>query len=118
MTRVSFIGRRLPAAFDRRIVALLPGAELRYEAREWDGALVVIERGEIELVLAGGGTRRFVAGDVIALAGLRLRALRNPAAAPALLSAVRRSDEFAAAHPSERPTPLSLIHISEPTRPY
>jgi hypothetical protein len=54
-------------------------------------ALVVIERGLIELESAGGVCRSFVAGDVLWLADLPLRLLRNRGAIPAVLAAVSRA---------------------------
>jgi hypothetical protein len=47
--RLSFLGRRLPPAFELRVVAVAPGGERPYDEDEWRDALVVVERGEIEL---------------------------------------------------------------------
>ena len=71
-------------------VGLAPGGEHAYDAAEWRDALVLVERGEVELECAGGSHERFTAGDVIALAGLPLRTLRNRGTEPALLVAVSR----------------------------
>ena len=78
-----------PPAFDARAVVLAPGEARPYEAAEWEGALVVVEQGEIELRCAGGD-RRLGPGAVLWLDGLGLRALRNPGAEPTLLVAVSR----------------------------
>ncbi|MBA2533395.1 MAG: hypothetical protein H0V21_00120 [Rubrobacter sp.] len=54
------------------------------------GALVVVERGEIELECERGTRRRFGRGSVLWVSGLPLRALRNSGRGPALLVAVSR----------------------------
>jgi quercetin dioxygenase-like cupin family protein len=81
---------RLPASFERRELALAPGATLAFEEAEWVDALVVVETGEVELEARQGSRRRFRAGDVLWFAGLELRRLHNPGAAPAVLLAVSR----------------------------
>jgi hypothetical protein len=95
--RLSFAGRSLPAAFELREIALAPGGERPYDEAEWRGALVVVERGQIELECLGGTRRRFGCGAVLWLAGLPLRSLHNRGTEPALIAAVvLRSDEFPA----------------------
>jgi hypothetical protein len=56
----------------------------------WRGALVVVERGELELECLDGRRERFGRGDVLCLTGVRLRALRNPGHRAVLLVAVSR----------------------------
>ena len=80
----------MAAAFDVRVVELPPGGERASRAAEWRGALVVVDRGEIELDCACGSRRRFARGAVLSLGGLPLRGLRNPGPEPAVLVAVRR----------------------------
>ena len=80
----------LPPAFRRRVVSIEPGGEVLYEAADWEDALVVVERGELEVEGRCGGRRRFVRGDVLWLAELPLTMLRNPGAEPALIAAVSR----------------------------
>ena len=87
----SFLERPLPAAFRLHVVAVAPGGTRPYEAAEWRDALVVVERGEIELETVRDGTRRYVSGDVLWLTGLPLRALRNRGREPAVLVAVSRN---------------------------
>jgi quercetin dioxygenase-like cupin family protein len=84
--------RRRDARFDIRRVAIGPGCERPYDAAEWEDALVFVEHGEIELESSAAGSRRFGPGDVLCLAGLSLRALRNPGPDQALLVAVSRRD--------------------------
>ncbi|MGH2970359.1 MAG: hypothetical protein ACRDK0_15055, partial [Solirubrobacteraceae bacterium] len=88
--RLSFLDGPLPPAFDRREVAVAPGRARAYDEAEWSDALVVVERGEIELECMAGGRRRFACGDVLWLSGLPLRALHNLGREPALLVAVTR----------------------------
>jgi hypothetical protein len=95
--RLSFIDRPLPPSFELRVVALPPGHERPYDEGEWRGALVVVERGEVELECLAGGRLQCGAGAVLWLVGLPLRALHNPGLETALLAAVsRRCDEFSA----------------------
>jgi hypothetical protein len=88
--RLSFLGKRLPPAFELRVVAVAPGRTLVYEEAEWHDALVVVERGEIALESLGGRRTRFGCGDVLSLDGLSLRALHNAGGGHAVLVAVRR----------------------------
>jgi quercetin dioxygenase-like cupin family protein len=92
--------------FEVRLVAVAPGGSLAYHDAEWRDALVVVERGEIELESLSGSLRSFERGDVLWLAGLPLRALHNRGHQPAVLVAVSRRDEFSAAAGSYlRPPP-------------
>ena len=88
--RLSFVGSAPGEAFELREVRLPPGARRASDRAEWLGALVVVERGSVEVECAGGARRTFVAGDVLCLSHLALRALRNRGPAPAVLSAVTR----------------------------
>jgi hypothetical protein len=88
--RLSIAGRRLPPAFVRREVTVAPGAERPYDPAEWLDALVVVERGEIELECRAGHLARFRRGDILWLTGLPLCLLRNDGAEPAVLVAVSR----------------------------
>lgn len=92
----------LPPAFRRRVVSIEPRGEVPYVAADWDDALVVVERGELEVEGRCGGRRRFVRGDVLWLAGLPLTLLRNPGAEPAVIAAVSRRG--AGDSPDRRPT--------------
>ena len=78
-------------AFDVRVVEVPPGGARAYEEAEWADALVVVERGEIELDCRGGSRPRFAGGAVLWLGGLPVRALRNPGPVPAVLVAVSRA---------------------------
>ena len=87
---LSFLGRPLSPTFELRVVAVAPGDTRAYDEAEWRDALVVVERGEIELECVSGTCRRFDHGDMLYLIGLPLRALHNRGREPAVLVAVSR----------------------------
>jgi hypothetical protein len=87
---LSFLGRPLPPAFTLLAVTVAPGAEHDVVATQWHDALVVVERGAIELDGTDGSRAAFATGAVLFLAGLPVRALCNRGAEPAVLVAVRR----------------------------
>jgi hypothetical protein len=78
--------------FAVRAVAVAPGEELAYDEAEWRGAIVFVQRGEIELRGVSGAARSFGRGDLIWLDGVPLRALHNPGAVPAVLLAIARAN--------------------------
>ncbi len=84
---------RLPAAFVRRVTELAPGASLGYDPADWLGALVIVREGVIELRLASGVRRTFVARDLLWLAGLDVTELHNPGFETAALVSVRRRQD-------------------------
>jgi hypothetical protein len=88
--RLSFLGRPIGPGCVARAVVLPPGTARPYREDEWRDALVVVERGELEVEACCGDRRSFVAGAVLWLVGLPLVTLRNPAAEPLLLVAVSR----------------------------
>jgi hypothetical protein len=73
-----------------RVVVVPPGRGRAYDAAEWRDALVLVERGRIELCGTGGGRLSVGAGAALWLAGLPLRELHNPGPEPAVLVAVTR----------------------------
>jgi len=88
--RLTFLGKRLPAAFEAREITVSPGHERAYDEAEWRDALVVLERGEIELECFGGASQHLQRGAVVWLTGLPLRALHNHGKEDAVLVAVSR----------------------------
>jgi hypothetical protein len=80
----------LPPGFVRRTIVVAAGAARPADEREWRDAIVVVDRGEIELECVAGGRRRFAAGAVLWLTGIDLRMLHNRGAEPAVLVAVTR----------------------------
>ncbi|MGJ6961544.1 hypothetical protein ACSDR0_06490 [Streptosporangium sp. G11] len=81
---------RFGPSFGVRRVVVEPGASRVYDGAEWRGAIVLLERGRIELVCSDGDRRAFRRGDVLWLDGLPVRALRNPGREPAVLLAISR----------------------------
>jgi hypothetical protein len=77
-------------SFQRRTVTVAAGSERPYDPAEWFDALVVVERGEVELECRSGGLARFKQGDILWFAGLPLCALRNPGTDAAVLVAISR----------------------------
>jgi quercetin dioxygenase-like cupin family protein len=94
-------GGALPPNFARRSLAIRPGAECVVETADWGDALVVVERGQVELERRGGTRGRFGRGDILWVGAGSLRALRNPGRELALLVAVFRCDEFPSRSPSQ-----------------
>lgn len=88
--RLSFLDGPLPSRFRLFEVTLAPGGSRAYDEAEWSDALVVVERGEIELECAAGVRKRFPGGAVMWLEGIGLRTLHNPGSEPTVLVAVSR----------------------------
>lgn len=88
-----FLETPLPGGFRRRSITVPEGQELPYVADEWAGALVVLKQGEIEVECPRGSRMRFLAGDVLWLAGMPLRSFRSLGPGPALVVAVSRTME-------------------------
>jgi hypothetical protein len=102
---VSFFGGQLPSWVDVRIFAIAPGGERAYRAREWRNALVVVERGQLELRSLDDTRWHFERGATLFLAGLPIRALRNNGLETALICALSRAaDRTAARSHSRRPS--------------
>jgi hypothetical protein len=87
----AFLGRVLPPEFSSRTIMIPPGEALAYRPAEWHDALVVVERGRIDLETACG-RHRFPSGAMLCLSGISLRAVRNPGPAVAVLVAITRKD--------------------------
>lgn len=79
-------GRRLAI---RRLV-IEPHQPRAFDANEWLGSLVVVERGGLELEWRDGARLAFSPGDVLCLQGLGLVTLRAAAHSPTLLLVMRR----------------------------
>ena len=79
-----------PPAFARHEVVLAPGDVRAYLAAEWRDALVVVEQGTLELVGVSGTRRRLERGALLWLAGLPLRALRNPGPSRTVIVGISR----------------------------
>jgi hypothetical protein len=102
--RRSFLGSRVPRAFQVRRIVVDCGAERAYDESEWLDAIVLVEEGEVELECTRGSRHRFGRGDLLWLMGLPLRVLRCCGSGPVVLLAVSRpTDEFHAGPSSETP---------------
>jgi hypothetical protein len=89
----------LPAGFARRVLRLAPGLELDLEASGLPDAIVVVEKGEVELECRSGTRRRFGCGSMIPIARPPIAHLRSVGPGPLVLVAVSRAsltgtDEF------------------------
>jgi quercetin dioxygenase-like cupin family protein len=88
--RLPFMDGPLPSAFERRVIVVAPGGARPFHAAEWQDAIVVVERGRVDVECAGGTRRSFGRGDVLCLDGLPVRRLHNHGSAPAVLITVTR----------------------------
>jgi len=89
----------LPEGFSRRVFRVAPGLELGLEPDGLPDAIVVVERGELELECRAGTCRRFAPGSMIPIARLPVTHLRNVGPGPLVLVVVSRAplratDEF------------------------
>jgi quercetin dioxygenase-like cupin family protein len=89
--RLSFLGRQVGPACVVREVVVAPGSERPYREAEWRDALVIVERGEIEVEALCGDRWSFASGAVLWLVGLPLRVLRNHGPEAVLIVAVSRA---------------------------
>ena len=81
--------------FALRTVRVEPGVSLPYEEADWRDALVTVESGELELVMACGRSCFFQEGDFLWFQGLPLAQLRNRGDEPTVLVATSRNPEVA-----------------------
>ncbi|MEU5884852.1 hypothetical protein [Spirillospora sp. NPDC047279] len=86
----------------RREVVLSGGETRPYDPAAWHDALVLVARGEVELLTVHGERRRFGAGAVLCFTGLPLRSLCNPGPGQTTLVAISRraTDSFSTGVPS------------------
>ena len=76
--------------FAQRVLTLPPGQSRPYAEAEWVDAIVLVVAGVVEVEGVSGSRQRFEQGDLLWLAGLPVRALRNAGDRPAVLVAVSR----------------------------
>jgi hypothetical protein len=88
--RISFLGARCPKDFRLHTLTLHPRNSIDYRPADWDDALVVVERGELEVECRSGARARFEEGAILAFATLAVRRLRNPSSKPLVLSILSR----------------------------
>jgi hypothetical protein len=97
MSAVPLRGAVLPLGFQQRRLVIGHAALHLYEAREWSEALVVVERGVLELEWSGGARLCFEPGDTLCLSGLGLRGLRGASVEPTVLVVLSRPGSAAGA---------------------
>jgi hypothetical protein len=83
-------GTSLSPSFVRRLVVVPPAQPLPYDPADWRDALVIVERGRLELECLGGIRQQFGPGAVICLEDLPLRELRSDGEGPAVLVTIFR----------------------------
>jgi hypothetical protein len=99
--RVSFAGKTLPQKFVLRELVIEVAGDRSYDRREWAGAIVVVEAGELEIECVDGTAVRFHNGAVLCLDALPIRRLRNRGPCPLRLSVVaKREPPTSAASPA------------------
>lgn len=85
----------LPQGFVRLVYRAAPGREVLLIPAPPTDAIVLVERGELEIGCTAGGCRRFGHGSMIPLAHVPVARLRSVGARTLVLIAVARaSDEF------------------------
>jgi hypothetical protein len=67
------------------------GRDVAFDEAEWRDAIVVIERGSLDIECLGGNRSTFATGAVLCLDRLQLRTLHNAGNEPVLLFAVSRA---------------------------
>lgn len=80
----------VPAGVVRWRLSIPAQAEHATDPDQWSGALVLIERGALDVECMAGGSRRFAAGDMLAFDWLPIRLLRNRGDEECRLLAIRR----------------------------
>ena len=91
--------RRPSAGIDRQTVVLPPGASRAIDERCWRGTLIVVRRGQVELVSLHGLSHAFGAGSLLWFDGLALAGVHNPGHTPAVLTAIRCGKDTPRASP-------------------
>lgn len=76
--------------FARRVVELSPLSVLSDDDVDWEGAIVVVTAGEIEVVCQSGARAIFRDGDILCFAPFPGSTVRNISSEPARLLAVWR----------------------------
>ena len=88
---MSFLGHAPPSGFRLLLVVIPPGGERRCDTDEWREALVVIERGSVELRTVGAGRLALPRGSVLSIDRLRRSRMHNRGGTAAILAVVTRA---------------------------
>jgi hypothetical protein len=83
----------LPEGFSRHVFRLEPGVEVELEPGTLPDAIVLVERGSLELECQAGTTERFGCGSMIPIARLPFCRLRSLGPGPLVLVAVARASD-------------------------
>jgi hypothetical protein len=78
------------SAFRRRTVTIPAQETVPFVAEDWRDAIVMVERGSVDLCCTRGGRRRFVEGAILFMEGLALVSLHNPGLDDVVLVALSR----------------------------
>lgn len=87
---VEQLALRVPGHFDARVVEIAPFAEFDHASVNWRDAIAFLRSGVIDVVCTSGGYARFHCGDMLCLAPLSLRVVRNASAETARLVLIAR----------------------------
>jgi hypothetical protein len=90
LDRISFLDVPCPPNFRLRTLTLQPCDAIDYRGADWVDALVVVERGELEIECSSGARAWFQEGAILVLADLTVGCLRNSGSGPLVLSAISR----------------------------
>jgi hypothetical protein len=105
--RLSFIGKQVPGGFQVSVIVIPPRGERQYDAAEWQAALVVVERGCVDLVGDRDHHLLLTPGAALALTRIHLRAIANRGATAAVLSVVSRTERHVRTVMRGQPVPPS-----------
>lgn len=78
------------ATFVRRLVVVAPQQPMAYDPADWRDAIVIVDRGRLEVECMGGTRQHFGPGAVMCLEDVPLREIRSAGEEPALLVAISR----------------------------
>lgn len=91
----AFFRTPLPVGFVRHVYRAAPGRDVALDPAPPRDAIVVVERGELEIRCTEGGCRRFGRGSMIPIGHVSVAQLRSVGSRPVVLVAIARaSDEF------------------------
>lgn len=84
------VAQTTSTALIKHVVELAGGEVLAVDAASWWDAIVFVTAGEIDVECVNGPGHRFGDGDILCLAKISVRALRNPGRGQARLLIIRR----------------------------
>jgi hypothetical protein len=96
----------LPDGFTRSVVTICVGGSVSCPGTGWGQALVIVDRGALEVETSDGSRTPFPTGAVLAVAELTAGRLHNGGTEPVRLVAVRRSSATGNPPPAAVPRPI------------